>query len=181
MTSILMTSNLMTLILMTSILIFWRLHFWWLKFGWLELNDINLQGSYLSLGVPLMKWEDFVSDDFNLGYHENSVLRVGVGFGPSEPPFKRPRICHDESDDYLFSADNSIRLSSPLDMTLESTFHPLSTFGKKAFSYSAPRCWNALPRDLRVIPYLDPFKAQLKHHLFSNFDAYLHSVNPYTS
>ena len=74
-----------------------------------------------------------------------------------------------------------VKLSSPLDMLLDSSqFHPTSAIGKKAFSYSAPRCWNALPRPLRIIPCLDTFKAHLKHHLFTNFPSYLHAVNPYT-
>ena len=72
-------------------------------------------------------------------------------------------------------------LSSPLDMLLDtSQFYPISAIGKKAFSYSAPRCWNALPRNLRIIPSLDTFKSHVKHHLFTNFSSYLHSVNPYT-
>ena len=74
-----------------------------------------------------------------------------------------------------------VKLASPLDMLLDSSqFHPTSAIGKKAFSYSAPRCWNALPRPLRIIPCLDTFKAHLKHHLFTNFPSYLHAVNPYT-
>ena len=74
-----------------------------------------------------------------------------------------------------------VKLSSPLDMLLDSSqFYPSSSIGKKAFSYSAPRCWNALPRHLRVIPCLDTFKAHLKHHLFTNYSSYLHAVNPYT-
>ena len=74
-----------------------------------------------------------------------------------------------------------VKLSSPLDMLLDtSQFYPTSVFGKRAFSYSAPRCWNALPRALRVISSLETFKAHLKHHLFTNFPSYLHSVNPYT-
>ena len=74
-----------------------------------------------------------------------------------------------------------VKLSSPLDMLLDSSqFYPTSSLGKKAFSYSAPRCWNALPRALRVIPCLDTFKAHLKHHLFTNFSSYLHAVDPYT-
>ena len=72
-------------------------------------------------------------------------------------------------------------LSSPLDMLLDtSQFYPISAIGKKAFSYSAPRCWNALPRNLRIIPSLDTFKSHVKHHLFTNFSSYLHFVNPYT-
>ena len=74
-----------------------------------------------------------------------------------------------------------VKLSSPLEMLLDSSqFYPSSSFGKKAFSYSAPRCWNALPRHLRVIPCLDTFKAHLKHHLFTNYSSYLHALNPYT-
>ena len=74
-----------------------------------------------------------------------------------------------------------IKLSSPLDMLLDSSlFYPTSVIGRKAFSYSAPRCWNALPRSLRVIPCLETFKSHLKHHLFTNFASYLHAVNPYT-
>ena len=74
-----------------------------------------------------------------------------------------------------------VQLSSPLDMLLDlSQFFPVSSFGKRAFSYYAPRCWNALPRCLPVIPCLDTFKAHLKHHLFTNFSSYLHAVDPYT-
>ena len=74
-----------------------------------------------------------------------------------------------------------VQLSSPLDMLLDSSqFYPTSVLGRRAFSYFAPRCWNALPRSLRVIPCLETFKAHLKHHLFTNFSAYLHAVNPYT-
>ena len=74
-----------------------------------------------------------------------------------------------------------IKLKSPLDMLLDSSqFYPSSAFGKKAFSYYAPHCWNALPWCLRVIPCLDTFKAHLKHHLFTNFSSYLHAINPYT-
>ena len=74
-----------------------------------------------------------------------------------------------------------VKLSSPFDMLLDSSqFHPTSVLGRRAFSYFAPRCWNALPRPLRVIPCLETFKAHLKHHLFTNFSSYLHAVNPYT-
>ena len=73
-----------------------------------------------------------------------------------------------------------VQLLYPLNMLLDpSKFLPSTAFGRKAFSYSAPRCWNALPRHLRVIPSLDVFKAQLKHYLFTDFDTYLRSVNPY--
>ena len=74
---------------------------------------------------------------------------------------------------------SKIRLSCPLDMLLVTSFQPLSAIGKKAFSYCAPRFWNALPRDIRILPTLDSFKAQLKHHLFTNFQSFIHATNPY--
>ena len=55
---------------------------------------------------------------------------------------------------------DKVRITSPLDMVLDtSLFFPSSSFGKKSFSYSALRCWNVLPHNLRVIPSLDPFKS----------------------
>ena len=72
-------------------------------------------------------------------------------------------------------------ITCPFDMQLAaSTFRPLTSVGKRAFSYNAPRCWNALPRALRVCPSLEPFKAQLKTYFFASFSSYLHSVNPYS-
>ena len=72
-------------------------------------------------------------------------------------------------------------LACPLDMLLStSSFTPLSSLGRKAFSYNAPRCWNALPRELRVCTSLEVFKTNLKTYFFSNFTSYLHCVNPYS-
>ena len=38
-----------------------------------------------------------------------------------------------------------------------------------------------MPIELRLITGLAEFKTKLKTFLFTNFRAYLHSVNPYTS
>ena len=40
------------------------------------------------------------------------------------------------------------------------------TFGDRAFSYSGPTLWNALPCDIRNIDSFDCFKAKLKTYLF---------------
>jgi len=73
-------------------------------------------------------------------------------------------------------------LACPINMKLHvGFFRPFSSLGTRAFSYNAPRCWNALPYYLRIITSLDTFKAKLKHHLLHSFSAYLHKVNPYTS
>ena len=63
----------------------------------------------------------------------------------------------------------------------ESVFRPTSAIGRRAFSYLAPRYWNGLPRDLRVIPLLSQFKACLKTYLYEHFQSYKHGVNRYTS
>ena len=74
-----------------------------------------------------------------------------------------------------------LSVACPLDMRLStSSFRPLTALGRRAFSYNAPRCWNALPRQIRVCPALEPFKAQLKTYFFASFSSYLHSVNPYS-
>ena len=77
---------------------------------------------------------------------------------------------------------SKIRLSCAFEMTLSTNlFLPTSSWGKKSFSYMAPRCWNALPIELRLIPTLELFKCHLKTFLFSNFRRYLRNINPYTS
>ena len=61
-----------------------------------------------------------------------------------------------------------------------SVFSPCTAMGKRAFSYLGPRCWNALPRKLRVIPSLSSFQADLKHYLFEHFQEFILQCNPYT-
>ena len=38
-------------------------------------------------------------------------------------------------------------------------------FAKKGFHYSALKCWNDTPAEIRQLPTLDRFKKQLKTHL----------------
>ena len=42
----------------------------------------------------------------------------------------------------------------------------LKTFGDRAFSVQAPRLWNLLPNDLKLLPSLELFKQHLKTYLF---------------
>ena len=74
-----------------------------------------------------------------------------------------------------------IVLRSPEDMILQTTFHPRSAAGKKSFSYLGPRCWNSLSRDLRILTDTEQFKGYVKHHLFTHFNEYKHSIDPYTT
>ena len=77
---------------------------------------------------------------------------------------------------------SKLSIRHAIDMLLDANyFKPTSLAGRKSFSYLAPRCWNALPRYLRIISYLDNFKSKLKHYLFDNFDAYKHSIFPYST
>ena len=75
-----------------------------------------------------------------------------------------------------------ISLECPINMILRTDqFRPKSAFGRRAFSYLAPRYWNGLPRKFRTITSLDLFKSSLKTYLFDSTTELLHRVNPYTS
>ena len=75
-----------------------------------------------------------------------------------------------------------LQLESAQNMLLDSsTFMPLSNFGRRAFSYQAPRLWNSLSLELRICTELNTFKAHLKHFLFDYFSDYVHNIDPYTS
>ena len=40
------------------------------------------------------------------------------------------------------------------------------TLGDRSFMLAAPKLWNDLPRDLRLVDNISSFKKQLKTHLF---------------
>jgi len=91
---------------------------------------------------------------------------------------------------YVFKCINNIapvqlstklKLDCAFQMILDTSFSPSSELGRKSFTYMAPRCWNALPIELRVITTLDHFKSRLKTYLFTNFRVYMRNVDPYTS
>ena len=54
-----------------------------------------------------------------------------------------------------------------------------TTFGRRSFSYVAPRLWNHLPLHLRLAPTLCNFKSRLKTYLFQNYVSFMNSVNRY--
>ena len=47
-----------------------------------------------------------------------------------------------------------------------------SSYGRRSFTYNAPRYWNALPFDIRSEVRLDHFKRLTKHLLFNHFNDY---------
>ena len=77
---------------------------------------------------------------------------------------------------------DKLLLKCPLNMILDNDlYRPKTGYGKRCFTYLAPRYWNAIPRDLRVIPDINSFKKELKFYLFDNTNNFLHRVDPYTT
>ena len=52
-------------------------------------------------------------------------------------------------------------------------------YGDRAFSCCAPRLWNALPTHIRSSPSMTYFRAHAKHHLFENFEIFIHRAHLY--
>ena len=77
---------------------------------------------------------------------------------------------------------SKLKLRCAFQMVLETnTFAPSSNWGRRSFTYMAPRCWNALPMDLRIITNIEQFKSKLKQYLFTEFRSYLRKLDPYTA
>ena len=51
-----------------------------------------------------------------------------------------------------------------------------TNYGRRTFTYTAPRYWNALPLEIRVETRLETFKRLTKHMLFNNFHEYKSNV-----
>ena len=52
-------------------------------------------------------------------------------------------------------------------------------YGRRSFSYVAPRFWNRLPQDLRVENSLHTFKKKLKHIMFNNTGNIMGTIDMY--
>ena len=77
----------------------------------------------------------------------------------------------------LVPVNSSARQTNALSTRL---FYPTSSYGQRAFSYYAPRLWNALPT-MRTIELLSEFKSKLKTFLFLNYDELMQQFNMYRS
>ena len=53
------------------------------------------------------------------------------------------------------------------------------TYGRRAFSYVAPRYWNSLPQDIRTITSVEIFKKKIKHILFNKLGNTMKAVRIY--
>ena len=52
-------------------------------------------------------------------------------------------------------------------------------YGRRAFSYVAPRFWNHLPYEIRNETSVDTFKRKLKHIMFNNIDNIMGAITIY--
>ena len=55
-----------------------------------------------------------------------------------------------------------------------------SNYGRRSFTYSAPRFWNALPQDIRMATSIEIFKKRTKHLLFNDFSSFKSTAFLYT-
>ena len=57
--------------------------------------------------------------------------------------------------------------------------HYTTKYGRRSFSYAAPRFWNRLPLALRTETCIETFKKQLKYNLFNNIGNIMGTINIY--
>ena len=67
----------------------------------------------------------------------------------------------------------------PNDYLLLKTTNYKTRYGKRSFSYSAPRLWNALPLHVRIEEKIDSFKSMVKTILFSDTEGFLRKAFKY--
>lgn len=95
-------------------------------------------------------------------------VRVRIDFKTLILTFK---VVHGTAPVYLcdlvkfYTPSRNLRSVSP--WTLQEPICKLKRMGERAFSFRAPRLWNALPEVIKSAPTLDCFKKLLKTHLFS--------------
>ena len=67
---------------------------------------------------------------------------------------------------------SKLKLLCAFEMLLHTNnFVPSSSWGKRSFSYLAPRLWNALPIEMRITTNIERFKSSLNQFLFTDFRA----------
>ena len=66
-----------------------------------------------------------------------------------------------------YTPSRSLRSSSSNNFSIPRVH--LKGFGERAFTFSGPSVWNALPQELKSCSTLGQFKKQLKTHLFKNY------------
>ena len=64
--------------------------------------------------------------------------------------------------------------------TLQHIFRD-TKYGRRAFSYIAPRLWNKLPIEMRNARSFETFKSKIKTFLFTNFPTYMINVRGYNT
>ena len=83
------------------------------------------------------------------------------------------RIIHGLAPCYLndlitfYCPQRSLRSSSQ--QLLTQPKHNLKTYGQRSFSAVAPKYWNALPIEIKIVPDIKDFKSCVKTYLFKKF------------
>ena len=67
----------------------------------------------------------------------------------------------------------------PKDYLMLKTFGCKTKYGKRTFTYSAPRLWNALPLHIKTEENIEKFKSMVKNTLFSDTESFLRKAFKY--
>ena len=68
-----------------------------------------------------------------------------------------------------YTPTRSLRSSSSNNFSIPRIGLHLKGFGERAFTFSGPSVWNALPQELKSCSTLGHFKKQMKTHLFRKY------------
>ena len=77
------------------------------------------------------------------------------------------KIIHGLAPDCLSSL---INVRCPTTYILKNVYLD-SKYGRRSFTYAAPRYWNALPSAVRTATSVESFKQRTKFHLFNHFNS----------
>ena len=134
------------------------------------LNKLQkVQNAAARLIVQRRKCESIRNDIINLHWlriNERIVFKILVTIFKCWNEMAPDQIC------------SLINVRDKQNMTLNYVFMK-TTFGRRSFSYVAPKLWNQLPIHIRLSPTLSNFKSQLKTFIFTNFNVYINSVYRY--
>ena len=92
------------------------------------------------------------------------------------------KCLHSEAHRIFLICYNPVKWTVAFALTMEIALSPCSdsaiklyqpiarkSVGERAFSVTAPKLWNTLPTDLRILNVVSVFKRRLKTHFFSNY------------
>ena len=87
------------------------------------------------------------------------LLLVFKSLHGASPKYIQDMITYKESTGYNTRSNSNPSLSVP--------FTKHKSFGDRSFAHAAPKLWNSLPKELKMLDTLSGFKTKLKTHLFA--------------